>query len=73
MATHHVLGVKGLRRELGHAEHAVLLRAAAGEGREADGEEVQPREGHHVDRQLAQVAVQLACSSREKKEDTQGE
>ncbi len=50
-----------LLRELGDGESAVLLVAAAGERREADHEEVQAWEGDQVDRQLAQVSVQLAC------------
>ncbi len=57
---HHVLGVPHLLRELGHREGAVLLAAAGGEWRKADHEEVQAGEGDQVDRQLAQVAVQLA-------------
>ena len=59
---HHVLGVPHLLRELGHAERAVLLAAAACQRREADHEEVQAREGDQVHRQLAQVGVQLACA-----------
>ena len=38
----------------------VLLRAAGGERGEAGHEEVEAGEGNHVDRQLAQVSVQLA-------------
>ncbi|KFV69847.1 hypothetical protein N307_04810, partial [Dryobates pubescens] len=57
---HHVLGVEHLLRQLGHRQGAVLLAAAAGQRGKARHEEVQPRERHHVDRQLAQVGVQLA-------------
>jgi carotenoid cleavage dioxygenase-like enzyme len=53
-----------LLRELGHGEGAVLLVAAAGQRREADHEEVEAREGDQVDRQLAQVRVQLACGQQ---------
>ncbi len=59
---HHVLGVPHLLRQLGHRERAVLLAAAARQRREADYEEVEPREGDQVDRQLAQVRVQLPCA-----------
>ncbi len=59
---HHVLGVPHLLRQLGHRQRAVLLAAAARQRREADHEEVQPREGDQVDRQLAQVRVQLPCA-----------
>mmetsp|Transcript_8088 Transcript_8088/g.21636 ORF Transcript_8088/g.21636 Transcript_8088/m.21636 type:complete len:456 (-) Transcript_8088:52-1419(-) len=57
---HHVLGVELLLRELRHRERAVLLRAARRERREADHEEVEPGERDHVDRELAEVAVELA-------------
>ena len=52
--------IEHLLRQLRHRERAVLLRAARRERREADHEEVEAREGDHVDRQLAQVAVELA-------------
>ena len=57
---HHVLGVEHLLGQLGDGERAVLLRAARRERREADHEEVQAREGDHVDGELAEVAVELA-------------
>ena len=60
---HHVLGVPHLLRQLGHAECAVLLAAAARQRRETDHEEVQARKGDQVDRQLAQVGVQLPCAA----------
>uniref|UniRef100_K7F112 Uncharacterized protein n=1 Tax=Pelodiscus sinensis TaxID=13735 RepID=K7F112_PELSI len=57
---HHVLGIEHLLGELGDGEGAVLLAAPGCEGGEAGHEEVQAREGHHVDRQLAEVGVELA-------------
>mmetsp|Transcript_22884 Transcript_22884/g.55104 ORF Transcript_22884/g.55104 Transcript_22884/m.55104 type:complete len:396 (+) Transcript_22884:212-1399(+) len=57
---HHVLGIKHLLRQLGHGQGAVLLRAARRERGEADHEEVEAGERNHVDRQLAQVAVELS-------------
>jgi hypothetical protein len=59
------VGVEPLLGQLGHGQGAVLLRAAADQGREADHEEV-----HRVHRQLAQVAVQLACTSRKRAHTT---
>ena len=56
---HHVLAVEQLLGELRHAERPVLLAAPGGERREPGQEEVQPRERHHVDGQLAQVGVEL--------------
>ena len=58
---HHVLAVEHLLRELGHGERAVLLGAAARQRCEAGHEEVEPREGNHVDGELPQVGVQLTC------------
>ena len=57
---HHVLGVEHLGGQLGHGEGAVLLGAAGGQRGEAGHEEVEAGEGNHVDRQLAQVSVELA-------------
>ncbi|KFO63382.1 hypothetical protein N302_09666, partial [Corvus brachyrhynchos] len=57
---HHVLGIKHLLGELGHGEGAVLLAATCCQRGKAGHEEVQPREGHHVDGQLAEVSIELA-------------
>ncbi|KFV45758.1 hypothetical protein N328_06988, partial [Gavia stellata] len=56
---HHVFGVEDLLGELGNGEGAVLLAAARRQGSEAGHEEVKPREGHHVDGQLAEIGVEL--------------
>lgn len=57
---HHVLGVEHLLGQLGDGDGAEAMAAAAGEGSEADHEEVKTREGNHVDGQLAEVGVELA-------------
>ncbi|KFU85777.1 hypothetical protein M959_05473, partial [Chaetura pelagica] len=57
---HHVLGIKHLLGELGDGEGAVLLAATGCQRGEAWHEEVEAREGHHVDGQLAEVGVELA-------------
>jgi len=57
---HHVLGVEHLLDELRHGQRPVRLTAAGRERREPGDEEVQPRERHHVDRQLPEVGVQLS-------------
>ncbi|KFW82779.1 hypothetical protein N305_07760, partial [Manacus vitellinus] len=57
---HHVLGIEHLLGELGHGEGTVLLAAACCQRGKARHEEVETREGHHVDSQLAEVSVELA-------------
>lgn len=52
---HHVLGVEELTHEFGNADGSVLLRLSGGQGREAGHEEVETREGDHVDGQLSQI------------------
>merc|ERR1719217_185201 len=56
---HHVLRIKHLLRQLRHREGTVLLGATGRERREPGHEEVQPREGDHVHRNLTEIAVQL--------------
>lgn len=57
---HHVLSVKHLLGELGHAHGPVRLAAAGRKRRKTGHEEVEPRERYHVDGQLAEVGIQLA-------------
>lgn len=58
-SSHHVLGVEHLLGQLRNADLAVRLATAAGQGSEADHEEVQTREGNHVDGELAEIGVEL--------------
>ena len=57
---HHVPGIEHLCGQLGHGEGAEGGAAAGGQRGEAGHEEVEAGEGNHVDRQLAQVSVELA-------------
>ena len=56
---HHVLGVEHLLSQLWDGQGPVLLAATGRERGEAGHEEVETREGHHVDGQLAEISVQL--------------
>ncbi|KAG8133272.1 hypothetical protein E2320_011077 [Naja naja] len=57
---HHVFGIKHLLCQLRDRQGTILLAAATRQGSKARHEEVQTRERHHVDRQLAKICVQLA-------------
>lgn len=59
-SSHHVLGVEHLLGKLGDGDGTEGVSATAGQRSEADHEEVQTREGHHVDSKLAKIGVQLA-------------
>ena len=57
--SHHVLGIEHLLGELWNGDGAVLLASTGGQGGVASHEEVESREGDHVDGQLPQVGVEL--------------
>ncbi|KFZ48790.1 hypothetical protein N338_05997, partial [Podiceps cristatus] len=56
---HHVFGVEDLLGELGDGEGAVLLAAARRQRGETGHEEMETREGHHVDGQFTEIGVEL--------------
>lgn len=58
-SSHHVLGVEHLLGQLGNGDRTEGVRATAGQGSEADHEEVETRERNHVDSQLAEIRVEL--------------
>ena len=57
--SHHVLGIEHLLGELWDCKGTVLLASSGCEGSEAGHEEVETREGHHVDSQLTEISVEL--------------
>ena len=62
---HHVLGVEHLLCQLGYRQCAVLLAATRRQRSEAGHEEVEAREGNHVNSQLTQIGVQLHATRRQ--------
>ena len=58
--SHHVLGIKHLLCQLWHRDSSVLLGTTGSQGGKPGHEEVEAREGDHVDRQLAEISIQLA-------------
>lgn len=58
-SSHHVLGVEHLLGQLGDGDGAERVGATAGKRSEANHEEVETRERHHVDSQLAEIRVEL--------------
>lgn len=63
-SSHHVLRVEHLGCQFGHRHSTILLTAARGQRSETDHEEVQAREGNHVDGQFTEVRVQLTRESQ---------
>ena len=61
---HHVLRVEDLLGQLGDGDGTEGVRATAGEWCEADHEEVETREGHHVDGELAKITVELTWEAQ---------
>ena len=61
--SHHVSSVKHLLSELGYRYGSIAGRTICCERSETDHEEMETREGHHVDGQLSQIRVELTGES----------
>jgi hypothetical protein len=53
-----------LLSELGNGDSSVRGGSSSGQGSETDHEEVESREGHHVDGQLSEIRVELTGESK---------
>ena len=61
--SHHVLGVEHLLRQFRYSQGPVLLTSSGGQGSKPWHEEVETREGHHVDGQFTEIGVELTRES----------
>ena len=61
---HHVLGVEHLLSELRNGNSSVRSGTSSSQGSETDHEEMESREGNHVDGQLSEIRVELTGESK---------
>lgn len=62
--SHHILSVKHLLDQFGNSQSSILLATSRSKWRKARHKEVKSRKRHHVDRQFAQVSVELTGEAK---------
>jgi len=67
---HHILGIKHLLSKLRDSQSAVLLRTTRSQRSEASHEEVQTREGDHIDCKLSEIGVKLTREAQASSDTT---
>merc|ERR1712151_537570 len=69
---HHIFSIEHLLGQLWHRKSTILLRTARRKWSEACHEEVEPREGYEINRDFAQIAIELPREAQTRGNTTHG-